>query len=305
IDRVLYKGVKGAINIMKTALPVEPQIGRIDPNFGERMVAENERITISSIGTEVETNHCMQLERKLNIWGECWPTDETLMDSFDSRRDVTVGHELCEESASSISSRLGPRSRGDGCEDPTNESQEVCNEMTENITEMVNQNSELTTTTSSHAINCLILLLSNKSDPIRRLIPTDLLEFIFGSILQKYINHLLAVFVTKDAVVKHIHSLHSSIWPPVPSGDSFDVQNEVQTEPNVQNDTYLDQTVRILDSHVKYTLNSMNAYLSYISDKLSIDRFLSNSLSKLTNRNSNKLFVYRFLELLLNEIQVK
>ncbi|CAG2113044.1 unnamed protein product, partial [Medioppia subpectinata] len=126
IDRVLYRGVKGALSIMKNALPVEPQIGRIDPTFGERMVADNEKVTIRSIVAEVESNNYMQLEKKLNIWTEeRYSSDETLIRYFDSKReDISIGLELCEEeNRSGIIGGLGPRSRGDGCEDPINESQ--------------------------------------------------------------------------------------------------------------------------------------------------------------------------------------
>src|SRR5205085_538721 len=64
IDKVLYSGVRGAIRIMKTALPVEAQMGKIDPKFDERVIPENEKLTIKSISTKTESNSCMQLEKK-------------------------------------------------------------------------------------------------------------------------------------------------------------------------------------------------------------------------------------------------
>ena len=179
IDKVLYNGVRGAIRIMKTALPVEAQMGKIDPKFDERVIPENEKLTIKSISTKTESNSCMQLEKKLNIWSES-DFDVTLIDSKE-REDQTFNQNLIDEETALtptyLGTYLGTRTLGDGCEDP-------------NHTEINLDDNETTITLNSNIsidfINCLILLMTTKIELIDKIIYSKAIDFFFGTLIERY-----------------------------------------------------------------------------------------------------------------------
>jgi len=189
INKVIYKGIKGVIGIMKTALPVEPQVGKIDPISSDR-IPDNEKLTIL---TKVENNNTMQLEKKLNKWkeNEC---DSTLINFSCSNEETTlINTDLRDHLSqdSSISEALGPRSRGDGCEAndvvgyDRSEVPEVSEESAINKIKVTNENKS---SLSTQIINSFALSLINNVMYVWQLLTTKLIELIFGPTIEKLVK---------------------------------------------------------------------------------------------------------------------
>ncbi len=190
IDKVFYKGIKGAISLIKTTLPVEPQVGQIDPKFSDR-INDIEKLTIKTILTEVENHNIMQLEKKLNKWKEN-ESDLTLINSFDNNEGITLTpthlKDTCFSTDSKIDKILGPRSRGDGCEADDTSNPELLLISEEN-TEYESKNSnQIKTSLSIKLINSLTLFLIHKVIYVWQLIAIKLIELLFGSIIEKLVQ---------------------------------------------------------------------------------------------------------------------
>ena len=305
IDKMFVRGVKGAISLMKTALPVEAQVGKIDPHYSQRPIPETERLTIRSIETKVDSDSHLHLENKINCWIKM-----SLEDNLDQQLDKKLMNDNL-----SNESKLGTRTLGDGCEDPHElafDDKEPDLECQSKSLEPESKSIESSQIMSS--INCLLLFITTNIELIKQIIFVKILSLAFGTTIDKYVKHYLKVefkfknscfirfidevltrLFTKDMFVRHIHSLHTAIWP--------EDEQEVQKQIEVQNDKYLDQTVATISATLKATSYSIGPYIGQIIDKLSIERYLSNTLSKFENSKTNKLFLYNFFELILDEIQ--
>jgi len=190
INKVFYKGIKGAISLIKTTLPVEPQVGQIDPKFSDR-INDIERLTVKTILTKVENHNIMQLEKKLNKWKEN-ESDFTLINSFDNNEDITLTtthlKNTCFSQRSKIDKILGPRSRGDGCEADDTSNPELLPFSEENTEYESKHSNQIKTSLSIKLINSLTLFLMHKVIYVWQLIAIKLIELLFGSIIEELVQ---------------------------------------------------------------------------------------------------------------------
>lgn len=165
LDKYITYGFKGALNLLKTALPVDsPQIGKIDPNANERVI-ENERLNVKTIPVKALETYKMELEKKLDKWNGI-NKDQFFFDSKYEAYKIDH-HELGQ-------SELGPRSMGDGCENCTNQteiSQSKSNQNNNYISFMLTDIS-LLLMDPEHSSHWIILI-------------AKIIKFVFGQLFER------------------------------------------------------------------------------------------------------------------------
>jgi hypothetical protein len=100
--------------------------------------------------------------------------------------------------------------------------------------------------------------------------------------------------ITKELFLSLIHRLHSALWPLSTSDSNNCYESTNGTAEEALNALYI---------NIQNRLNLINPYLSHITQKLSAKKILSNILFNLNCRQSNKIFFYNFVEMILNEIE--
>lgn len=178
IDKMLFRGVKGAISIMKSALPVEAQVGKIDPQFSQRIIPETEKVSIRSISTKVDSESPLHLEYKINGW-------------MKTREENKAKDIISKEIYIHFSDepKLGARTLGDGCENPND--MDFCEnalDIKSKVGSPVSQCSAVVSSPTNSAINCLILFVSTKIELIRQIITVKVLSLIFGTAIERFVT---------------------------------------------------------------------------------------------------------------------
>ena len=160
LDKYITYGFKGALKLLKTALPVDsPQIGKIDPNANERVI-ENERLNVKTIPVKALETYKMELEKKLDKWNRM-NKDQFFFDSKYEAYKID-GHEL------------GPRSMGDGCENSTNQteiSQSKSNQKDNYISFMLT--------------DILLLLMDPEHSSHWIILISKIIKFVFGQLFER------------------------------------------------------------------------------------------------------------------------
>jgi hypothetical protein len=273
LDRVLLKNFKGALRLILPS-DLAPEGPKTDTTSGHKKRAP--KAIILKIDTKFGEN--LELEKTLEennseIMDMSWIKDQTL-----------VGEELESRDMSPPDTPLGPRVRGDGCDDDPKSG--LFEGRDKSFLNSVLEELRRETPTADSAFDLVtVIALEGTSCTSLQVV---LLKLLFNQMIERFISQLIQGVATGEKWVHLLHLLHKSIWDPKQEGEQSvsEMSGFTPNEAHEAVETYLQEALPC------YRL---------VSHKIS--RALNVILKQLESRHVNKFIIYQIMNSTLHDIK--
>ncbi|XP_022237467.1 sorting nexin-19-like [Limulus polyphemus] len=300
IDKMLVRGVKGAIDLIRTALPSLPSdfienihvpdiVGdkcghskSLLPVFGRSRMEERHLDIEFQYSKEKACNLEQQMYKYISNFESASSLDASLRNSSQDRQRILsfLGRNKIEKKKNTRPNSENSTFFCENCASDEEESMVSSNDKLKRLKWRIKKEIPF----ADVVIDLVLLTITEPKNKYNKAKFVLVLKILFGQILNRWLEKKLLQFTTKEWCAQYLHFLHEALWP--------NSESKYKKDDNI---------------HQRYeAIEAMNSFFSSFSPVLVSSAQYQESISllvgSLQNERLNKCLVYHLLDILIDNI---